>query len=96
MNYLLFRAPSYGDDREKPEYDAYLVFPDDVKNTFKHFEQKIDFKFKDSNCVNVGLSFDEISSMKEDDWKYFQTACRILARSKKSRNHITNIDTTRI
>jgi hypothetical protein len=78
MNYLLYRSPGYGDLGGKPTYDCFLIFTSRLRDRF-------------FDCVNLGLSFSEVSMLSRTDWEDFANACQMAARARKSRNWVSNI-----
>lgn len=92
MNYLLFRTPSYGDFAERPQFDCCLIFPKDkVPDKLKPIENREAFPFARFNCINIGLSYNEILNLDSTDWSLFQNACQTAQSATKSRDWISNI-----
>lgn len=92
MNYLLYRSPGYGDLGGNPTYDCFLIFANDIKDLFKTFGERIVFHFRCFECVNLGLSFDEVLALRETEWACFSRACEMAAKARKSRNWVSNIE----
>jgi hypothetical protein len=91
MNYLLFRSPGYGDLGGDPTYDCFLIFTNGFKDHFEAFDERNVFNFSYFDCVNLGLSFDEVLALSNTGWKDFSEACQMAAEARKSRNWVSNI-----
>jgi len=91
MNYLLYRSPGYGDLGDNPTYDCFLIFTSDLKDHFKDFDERNVFNFNYFDCVNLGLSFDEVLALTDTEWASFSRACQMAAEARKSRNWVSNI-----
>ncbi|GIV98814.1 HNH endonuclease [Roseiflexus sp.] len=91
MNYLLYRSPGYGDLGGNPTYDCFLIFTNDIKDHFNAFDERNVFNFSYFDCVNLGLSFDEVLALTDAEWASFSRACQMAAEARKSRNWVSNI-----
>lgn len=96
MNYLLFRTPAYGDFGEKPKYDCYIIFPNNISKVkfVRDVKSRIAFNFKYFTCVNLGLSYSEVLKFTDIEWNLFRDACEIAHNARKTRNWISNVDIT--
>ena len=92
MNYLLFRAPAYGDLGGKPQYDCYLIFPMDAEMPHFITADRTVFEFKDFDCINLGLFSDEILQLPEGSWQSFADACEMATHAKRTREWPSNIN----
>jgi len=91
MNYLLYRSPGYGDLGGKPEYECFLIFTGDLRGRFDAFDERNVFNFSYFDCVNLGLSFDEVLVLSDAEWGDFSRACWMASEARKSRNWVSNI-----
>lgn len=96
MNYLLFRTPAYGDFGEKPKFDSYIIFPNNISNVkfVRDVESRIAFNFKYFNCINLGLSYNELLKFIRNEWNLFRESCEMAHNARKTRNWVSNIDIT--
>jgi len=92
MNYLLYRSPGYGDLGGDPTYDCFLIFTNDFKAHFEAFDERNVFNFSYFDCVNLGLSFDEVLALSDTEWEDFSKACQMATKARKSRNWVSNIE----
>jgi len=91
MNYLLYRSPGYGDLGGKPTYDCFLIFTSNLREQFGGFDERNVFNFSYFDCVNLGLSFDEVLALSNIEWEDFSRACWMAAEARKSRDWVSNI-----
>lgn len=96
MNYLLFRAPAYGDLGGKPLYDCYAIFPAHAVSFSGGDEatSRIAFEFKHFACINLGLFFDEMLAWTSEQWGQYQQACIIAMKARRTQGWISNIKVT--
>lgn len=94
MNYLLFRAPAYGDLGGSARYDAYFILPDHIRQFagIRDMDKRIAFRFAHFPCVNIGMSLEEINTMSKTEWAVFREACRVTDRARVTRSWASNID----
>jgi hypothetical protein len=93
MNYLLYRSPGYGDLGGKPTYDCFLIFTSNFKGHFRALGEKNVFTFSHFDCVNLGLSFEEVLALSDTEWEDFSKACQMAAEARRSRDWVSNIQT---
>lgn len=93
MNYLLFRAPAYGDLRGEPYYDTFVIFPlqTDELQIDVDFDEREAFQFANFDCVNLGLFFEEVLAFSSTDWNHFAQACLLAASARRTREWVSNI-----
>lgn len=93
MNYLLFRSPAYGDLGRKPDYDCYVIFPNNLKalSGIDSVANREFFYFKNFDCINVEMSYDALLSLSAKQWKLFQDACEMALSARRTREWVSNI-----
>lgn len=86
-NYLLFRTPSYSDGGVRQHWDIFLILPAGTRKlscrTIR--DRDVVFHFDRFDCVNVGLSFEDVLAFNASDWRDFRTACTKAATALQSR-----------
>jgi hypothetical protein len=92
MNYLIFRSPGYPDMRVKPGYDCFIIFPDKILSLNEDYDSNVTFEFTTFECINLGLSFEDILKISDKEWELFREGCLLAASAAKSRSWVSNIN----